>query len=607
QAAAEASAAGLNAQVLDADTTGKAFYLVDAVVPDAAALAAAAGTVVYADAVQLVLARPATEEEAQPEALAGRGLRASRIEAGPYALAGQAAPASFPRLPAAGADPFVASLLPQVTPETLRFIVADLSGERPVDVGSRSVTFKTRYFFGGQIQDVETYLYQFYSRLGLPVAYVPWTYGNYSGRNVIAEMRGTVHPERIWLIGGHFDSNSNTPYSSAPGADDNATGIAATMALAAVLAPYHFADTVRFVNFSAEELGEWGSKRYAATLKQAGAQVMGYIDLDMIGYDGNGDRVMEAHTGTAAGSINLGTAFASANSRYGQGLIVELKSASASNFSDHSSFWTYGYPAFLAIENFYPDGTTPADRNPWYHNTGDRIGLVNFDYVVRFARTGLATIAELAGLQPPPPPPTSLPTVRPRVCQERVANGGFELNASWVFTPTETTAVYTTTLSYAGLRSARLGLQPGEPVTLRPAGTVETNLLGEVAAANGSFSSAYQAIDLPAEADDITLRYRSLPGTAATAGDYQRALLLKSSDHSLVATLGQELANDTTWRDLAFDLTAYRGQSLVLYFEIYNHDLTANKPTWLYLDDVSVQSCTGPNLVPAAYLPRLIR
>ncbi len=87
----------------------------------------------------------------------------------------------------------------------------------------------------------------------------------------MAEIRGTVHPERIWLVGGHFDDTSETPYSRAPGADDNASGTAATLVLAGILREHRFADTVRFVHFSGEEQGQWGSRAYARSLSSAGS------------------------------------------------------------------------------------------------------------------------------------------------------------------------------------------------------------------------------------------------------------------------------------------------------------------------------------------------
>jgi hypothetical protein len=508
-------------------------------------------------------------------------------------------------------------MLPQVTEAGVAALVANLSGERSVAIGGRNVTLYTRYTFTSQVLDAGRYVYQFYEGLGLPVGYSTWGYGNYNGQNVVADLRGAIHPERVWLVGGHLDSTSEIPYSSAPGADDNATGTAATLLIASVLRSYQFADTIRFVHFTGEEQGMWGSKGYVPALSASGVQVMGYVDLDMIGYDSNGDRIMEVHAGTRANSLDLAGRFISANDRYGQGLRIELKREDATQFSDHSPFWNYGYAAFLAIEHFF-DGATPRDRNPWYHTTGDRLANVNLGYTVRSARTALATIAESAGLLAGPaasPTATSTASAQPQPtatrtptataawsCSERVSNGGFETDAGWTFALTASQAGYTTAQAHSGARSARLGVTPSTAAGSRAVGgekrgEQERNLLGEAAPAGASYSTAYQTIAIPAAADSVTLSFWHQPGSQGTAGDWQRSLLL-NADYTYLATLMHGLENSEEWRPRVFDLTPYRGRTVVLYFEVYNNDIASGPLAWMYLDDVSLQACAGASPTP---------
>ena len=47
------------------------------------------------------------------------------------------------------------------------------------------------------------------------------------------------------------------------------------------------------------------------------------------------------------------------------------------------------------------------------------------------------------------------------------------------------------------------------------------------------------------------------------------------------------------WQQASFDLSAYRGQSVVLYFEVYNVDVSNGPQTWMFLDDVSLRTCTN--------------
>ena len=634
-----AAARNIPAKLLDADTAGKVYYFADARADGASEAVSQFGTIIYADEQQLLVAVPGENEPELLDALPGQGIGLSLLS--PNAIltvarsafttllplitsqttasqiAGSPIAKPLPLIPTQAtasqiAESPIATLLPLVTTEAITDRIAELSGERGADTGGGMVTLATRYTFAAGVRDAERYLYQHYVDLNIPVAYTNWSYGGYSGHSVVAEIRGSVHPERIWLVGGHFDDTSEIPYTRAPGADDNASGIAATLVIADILRSHRFSDTIRFVHFSAEEQGHWGSQAYARSLYTAGAQVMGFIDLDMIGWDGDGDRTVEVHSGTRTNSVSLASRFTAANQRYGQGLRVEVKSASASRFSDHSSFWDYSYPAFMVIENFFDDSIV-RDRNPWYHKTGDLLSRVNLDYVVRTTRTALAMLAEAAVIDPAPlptvtPSPSPTPTSR-GACSEPVANGGFEANAAWTFAATANPAGYTTAQAHTGTRSARLGVVPAGYSTavlgassLVPSSVRERNLLGELAPLGASYSTAYQTITVPAGARTATLSFWYRPGSQASTGDFQRVMLLKPVTYSAIATVWKTLANSADWQHTTFDLTPYRGQSVVLYFEAYNDDISAGARTWLYVDDVSVQTCSEATATPTSTL-----
>jgi Zn-dependent M28 family amino/carboxypeptidase len=595
---ARAAELGLPVEVLDAHTAGKAYYFVDSQAENARTLAEKFGVILYADATQYLLALPIANEAPLLDALPNQGVSVALLP--PYAISVTAAPLTAAAAAAApqAADATVADLLNQVRSADISRYIADLSGEQAVDIGGATATLLTRYTFSTAITNSERYLYQRYAQLGIPVSYAAWTYGSYSGRNVIAELRGSLHPERIWLVGGHFDDTSESPYSRAPGADDNGSGSAATLVLAAILKDQRFSDTIRFVHFSGEEQGHWGSIIYARSLAAAGAQVMGYIDLDMIGYDGDGDRTVEIHSGTRANSVSFGNQFSSANLRYAQGLRVEVKQGSASRFSDHSSFWDQGYASFLTIENFFDDAIA-RDRNPWYHNTGDLSSRVNLDYVVRTARVSLAMLAEDAGLidpnvtVTPSVTPTSTATPGPVTCTELAANGGFEGRTAWIFASTANKAAYSTAQAHSGTRSVRLGVAPAgasgeaDRTQVDPAAAGGSNLLGEMAVDGASYSTAYQTITIPASANRITLTFWRRSGTNATGGDFQRMMLLRPGTYAVIATVFKSLTNAVDWQPVSYDLTPYRGQSIVIYFEVYNDDILSAPQTWMYVDDVS--------------------
>ena len=595
---------GLAAEILDTDTAGQIYYFVDRQKDATSAenQATALGRILYRDDFLLLLGLSAENETQLVETLPRQGIAISRLN--PARLALDAEPLIAVRSASPqSTNPTIAALLPQLTESDLSSRIAQLSGEVPVTLPGGSVTLATRYTFSTRIRDAERFLYNYYTNLGLSPVYADWTYYSYSGRNVVVDLPGVEHPERIWVLGGHFDTNSEIPYTSAPGADDNGTGTASVMRAVELLKNYQFADTIRFVHFSGEEQGQWGAQAYARDLRLAGVQVQGFINLDMFGWDSNGDRVVELHPGTGVNSNSIATAFISANERYAQGLSFERKTTSASRFSDHSAFWDYNYPAFLVIENFFTDGIPP-DRHPWYHNTGDRLSRVNLNYAMRIARTALATIAELAGIRdgnvtptatptpsvtrtssPTPTQtftatPTRTPTPPPTGCTNLLVNGGFEDTSSpaWRYSGAYAGRVVTSPV-YAGSRAAQLGL---------PDGVIFTG---------NAYSTAYQTVRLPAGGEQLLLSWWERPGGNSDGGDYRQVLLLNENYSYLTALEQVSSPGDNQWHQRTFDISAYGGRTVVVYFNVYNNG--SGSQFWNYLDEVVLLRCVGATATPA--------
>lgn len=335
-------AVGYAAEVLDLSTAGRVYYFAGKQEREAASIRHVApySEIVYEDPYQLLLGLPQENEIELVETLPAQGIPLSLLSAAPLPLEEESALSGRAAAPES-TNPTIAALLPQLTEADLSSRIAQLSGEVPVSLPGGSVTLATRYTFSSRIRDAERFLFQYYTNLGLSPFYVEWSRGSYSGRNVAVDLPGVTNPQRIWILGGHFDTNSEIPYSSAPGADDNGTGSAAILRSVELLKQHKFADTIRFVHFSGEEQGQWGAQSYARELRLAGAQIQGFVNLDMFGWDSNSDRVVELHPGTGVNSNSIATAFISANERYGQGLSFERKTSSASRFSDHSAFWDY--------------------------------------------------------------------------------------------------------------------------------------------------------------------------------------------------------------------------------------------------------------------------
>jgi photosystem II stability/assembly factor-like uncharacterized protein len=204
--------------------------------------------------------------------------------------------------------------------------------------------------------------------------------------NVIATIPGTVNPDEIYIICGHFDCTSNNAYNDAPGADDNGTGTLAALEAARALREHEYEATIRFACFSREEQGLVGSNAYAAMCARRGENVAGVLNFDMIGYvDEQPEEIEILHDSQSAA---LAAAFGQSAALYATTLNYRIR-FSSSRSSDHASFWDEGYPAFCGIED------SPL-HNPYYHRTTDRVGTLDFDFYEDVVRAGVALLAELA-------------------------------------------------------------------------------------------------------------------------------------------------------------------------------------------------------------------
>ena len=104
--------------------------------------------------------------------------------------------------------------------------------------------------------------------------------------DVVAIQRGTSHPNRFAVMSGDIDSRVSDPNndsSDAPGANDNASGMAGTIEAARVLSKYRFENSIIYAGLSGEEQGLFGGKGLAAHATEEGWEIIGILNNDMIG------------------------------------------------------------------------------------------------------------------------------------------------------------------------------------------------------------------------------------------------------------------------------------------------------------------------------------
>ncbi|WP_438307025.1 M20/M25/M40 family metallo-hydrolase (plasmid) [Streptomyces sp. HUAS TT11] len=117
--------------------------------------------------------------------------------------------------------------------------------------------------------------------------------------NVIATLRGSVTPERVYVVSGHYDSRVTDVMdatSDAPGADDDASGVAVVLELARVMAKRRPASTIVFAAVAGEEQGLYGATHMAQQFKAAGADVQGMFTNDIVGSSTADDGTRDPYT-----------------------------------------------------------------------------------------------------------------------------------------------------------------------------------------------------------------------------------------------------------------------------------------------------------------------
>lgn len=221
--------------------------------------------------------------------------------------------------------------------------------------------------------------------------------GGESSDNVIAVQEGSVNNQKYVVVGGHYDSMSS-PVTDAPGADDNASGTAGVMEVARILSQYQFNYTIVYCAFSGEEYGLYGSAAYASDAASQGMDIMGYLNLDMIGYLNPGD---DFHTDMICPSSAqpLADYYNDIVDTYVTDFTVEDGTLIGGD-SDHTSFNNNGYMGIFPFED-------SDNYSPYIHTPSDIFGtsVNSTDLVEKFVQAGVGFVADMAvpfnGLFPP--------------------------------------------------------------------------------------------------------------------------------------------------------------------------------------------------------------
>ena len=216
-----------------------------------------------------------------------------------------------------------------------------------------------------------------------------------------------------FMVAAHFDAVPGTP-----GADDNASGVAAMLEAARLVAESNPDSPVHFAAFNLEEYGMIGSSRYVESLKKelflrkssgkTKDSFNGMISLEMVGFTAHekGSQILPLilkpfypDTGNflaLVGDLRSAALMQKAKGAFTNGILpvetltVPLKGWEfpAVRLSDHSPFWDAGLPALLVTD-------TSFFRNPHYHTPEDRIETLNLDFL-KSVTEGVVRLAALS-------------------------------------------------------------------------------------------------------------------------------------------------------------------------------------------------------------------
>ncbi len=274
-----------------------------------------------------------------------------------------------------------------------------LGQNRAIDMG----TVGNVKIHGAEHDAAAEAIFQAFRRSGWTTRYDPFAITDtsgvlWNGRNVIAIKQGTLHPDDIYVVAGHYDSiaNHETTWTTAPGGDDNASGVAGILEIARVLSRYTFDSTIVLIAFDGEETTAYttsvtyrriGSIKY--TLDHQTDSIKSMVSLDMMSWN-DGSNKGRLETGYSQ-NTTLNAQIANALATYGG---LGYATNNSMNYGDHVSFANIGVPALMLIENNW-------SANPNYHrqtDSPDTPNYIDFAYGTKIVKSTAGWLCEVAGL-----------------------------------------------------------------------------------------------------------------------------------------------------------------------------------------------------------------
>ncbi len=212
--------------------------------------------------------------------------------------------------------------------------------------------------------------------------------------SVIGEIRGSRYPDEIIVIGGHLDSINHNNYNDAPGADDDASGIAVVTETLNVLMDINFKPerTIQFMAYAAEEVGLRGSTEIAEEYRAKNKNVIGVLQMDMVNHPGSSRNAYLLTDYTNASLNQFIRDLAGEYNSSGTHYISHGNTSCGYACSDHASWYRNSYPTVSLFEALSKDINRNLHTSHDTLSESDSTGI----HASRFAKLSVEFLIELA-------------------------------------------------------------------------------------------------------------------------------------------------------------------------------------------------------------------
>ena len=254
------------------------------------------------------------------------------------------------------------------------------------------------------LEQAAEYIEKEFLKTGLDIKENHFEWKGESYRNIVGEKTGKTFPNRVLILGAHYDT-----VSGSPGADDNASAVSVLLEVARAIQAIPLKYTVRFIAFSLEEYEFAGSAHYVGSLKKGEEEILGVICLEMVGFTGPKQNYPPYINPKFY--PNVGDFIAIVGNERSKQLLEEVcrtfktrvpdlpseflivpgngEGMEEARLSDHGTFWDHGFQALMITDTAFL-------RNPNYHLPSDRMETLDFEFMRKVAVGVFYSLVELA-------------------------------------------------------------------------------------------------------------------------------------------------------------------------------------------------------------------